>query len=339
VNASAPLTFAQCGEVELGSCHLTGTVKGPFVTIAGADRIRIESNVIEAFVEGGHDRVSVVFGNMAQAERDNTVKAAITAVAAAFAATVDPGRFDTEVDRVAAVLAGLTPAQRQMLAASIASALGRLGSPADDAEREGYEALVTALRGPSPATALAARLKGLKGAALRAVPGTALVIMDAEAATSLTDNTIVGTTSLYGPPGTRTLNEDQLKRLAGDRLKSATLKNTLRRLSLRGNRFTRIVVADQVIDQLGQLAADKTKDLDGLYRWSTLAENVFVDDRSRLVSAHCILTANAFAQGPDAAMVVAQSLVVTGTNAPEGATLRTVVARREQAANLVTLTA
>jgi hypothetical protein len=279
------LQFDQCEEVTVESCWLLGLAQADItslVTIRDAIRITLTDNVVEAYHKDSADVPAKVFGG-------------IDLLQPLFERISDRDQFHGQAVPAAIRLAGLDPTERKKLAGQITGLLAQVRMT--DGEKTTYARLTAALvaERPSPQE-LAGLLRAVREAALRATPGTALVLASPAARTTLTRNNILGVLSLYGAPDGKDLNRDEMallaKKLKGGEVSIAESSGTLQATD---NHFTRLVVSEDVINRLRELALGTAKgEIVGPYRTGFFTANVFEAERNHWVARHLSLTANAF---------------------------------------------
>ena len=182
---------------------------------------------------------------------------------------------------------------------------------------------------------LQANLADIRLAALRAVPGTAIVLMDAEADTGMDGNKISGVVSLYGVPGRSQVTEDEMRSFLVWGGKSQLLRLFVD-LQLRDNMIYRITVSEETIARLKAVAAGNVNSLDRLYRRCFITGNAISGGNNNFVMEHVALTSNSFEREGEAevGVVISGAAIYVGNFAPGDLRLFNATPNNQKAANL-----
>jgi hypothetical protein len=302
-NGTSRLQFVRCGELSLEGCAVagsvqTGGVSGSLLLVVGPDRVRLRDNVLEARTERRAEVLLKVFEGFTVLEE--------------LFKDLSPGRFRRAAPRAAEAVNALPPQAKAQLAAAIAERLTPFNKVLSLGETVAYTKLTLQLSAQSPDPNITAdHLEDIRKASVRAVAGTALVLLnpggetlpqtiltlDEDDFVLLEDNEITGAVSLYGFPGESSLNADELKRLEALLKENQLLMlGLMGHFQLRGNRLTRLVPGENVVQAL-----EKAIQGDGgsrvfysLFGSCLLSDNLFDGSRSLLVGQHVSLGTNVF---------------------------------------------
>ena len=229
----------------------------------------------------------------------------------------DRFQFEQSAGELASNLAASSSAAlRTKLAKDLGPPLKVLESSLTPAEVRSYNNFVDTLRDPTAdAAQLRANLEDIRLAALAAVPGVAIVLMDAEAETRIEDNQITGVVSLYGLPGSKTLTGAELNRLFDLRFAKITFSDSLATLQIRNNVIFRMDVSEKTFAMLKALSPGGTTSLKRLYRRCFITDNDFGSGDNNLVMEHLALTSNSFEGQKRVAIVIAKAATYVGNYA------------------------
>jgi hypothetical protein len=326
----AVFSFNRCGDITIEGCLLTQENQaGSFITIAHARNIHIEDNVIETFLEPVRNAVTP---DKVFADVDRAVSELFT--------IADRREFDRKSAEVASTLAGMPSGRRAAFIIGLQQALGNLANltPSETKSYNGFLASVSASAIPQDEQLIRARLVDIKLAGARGTPGTAIVIIDAEADTWIEDNNILGVISLYGEPGKTRLTIDQMQLLATGMARGRiTFAASLANLQIRDNVIHRIDVSEELIKSLQTTATSPFNSIfERLYRRCFITDNAIGGGNNNFIMEHLALTSNSFdlEQRLDAGMVFATASINVGNFAPNDIRLFILAPRREKAANL-----
>lgn len=343
------LAFDSCAEVTLAGCHLSGATneEQTLLHITAAERVWLDANVFDAAFPGSLDRPFAIFTQTA----DDTGFDYLPAPFAPSPAGTSPLAFFLAVARgVAAKLASEPPDKRRDVAVALRNALDAQGVETY-AERLGYLRLIARLPAPNLRAAdLLALLLAFRRIALRARPGTAIVLeqanrydmpddvegyfaLDPSDGYRLDDNEILGVLSLYGWPAPIRFIDEALGVNAYEKIKGALEAGDfsipletclLGTLHLHGNQLTRVTVSVAVIKALRRIVngAGGPFPFD-LFRACLWGDNVFDGPRSFVLARHLTLHDNdfVFAGGKEfdgdvvAATVVAETAIYSSNHA------------------------
>lgn len=322
------MVFDQCGDVTFHSCHLMGVAEDQLVSIAGADRIHLAHNIIEAYKTNGLATPNNIFGRAG----------AIDGIQISTLFTLVGRRaFTRDALRVMEKVAALSQDKRQAFVTSARRVVGEARNTLSPRELESYEAFLDAMPAPSVSPkVLVDLIARIRDAGAIASPGTAIVIKDGAAHTSFEDNQIIGVVSLYGTPAQPDPLEEDLKDFA-NRLKNTSVKllgspGTLRFI---GNVLTRLVLSEEIVEKIRNRAF---KGSVTLYKSAFVTDNWF-DEKSHFAARHLALTSNTFdllAEEEVVGSATAASAIFVGNHAPNPkAKLFNVSLANEGAANLL----
>lgn len=308
LHTQTPITFDRCGDINFEDCYLIQeNQQQPFITIAHARRIQFEDNVVAAtFPITGNTFPPI-----------NVFERGVANVSRLYALP-DRFEFERKSAEVASELAGMSAAKRKTMVRQLQQALtgfekltaDELASYNNFSEALGEQAVDERL--------LRDRLGDIRAVALAMLPGTAIVLMDAEADTWIEDNNITGAISLYGVSGSANLTDDEMK-LLSDGIKRGTLRfvNSLANLHVRDNILHRMNVSEATIALLKSFKPTAGATLERLYRRCFFTDNVFKASDNMFVMEHLSLTSNSFDRRADAGVVVAQAAIYMGNYATD----------------------
>ena len=322
----------RCGEVSLTSCRLLGMgANGGLLGIRGANRIYLENNVIDVYLDQARDLPAELFG------RPDISKLFSIPSREQFSwAAFELGER---------VLTELPLAERESFSNEL---MGRVKDNANvltTGEQASYAAFARALRADQVNGAvLGASLLRIRDVAAMARPGTAIIIADGNADTTLKDNHIIGTIGLYGIAPPVVVPEKKLEKLftkLAERLNEGkvTLLGSTGVLQMRGNILSHVVITQEMHNKI-VAAVDQEGVLDGLFRAAFLAENSFEAAIHPLLALSLSLTANTFdpVSGMLLAKVIGETAISVGNRGPDPESYLvhiTQIQRSEQAANLL----
>lgn len=325
--------FERCDDITFEGCYLTRENQtNPFITIAHARRIQIEDNVVEAFLPLPPNAVTP---DRVFADVDPAVSELFT--------IRDQSEFDRKSAPIASTLARLSVRGKAAFTARLQQALERLENltPGEAKSYSGFQQAFNAQ--PADEHLIRARLASIKAVAVRGEPGTAIVLMDAEADTWIESNTIEGVVSLYGEPGKEKLKDEEMRLLSAKLAQGGVrFSNSLANLQMLDNVIYRIDVSAQRIAFLKTLATPNGVGfIDGCYRRCFITDNAIGGGDNNFLMEHLALTSNSFERvivsdrEVDAGMVVANAAITVGNYAPDDIRLFVVASTKERAANLV----
>jgi hypothetical protein len=241
-------------------------------------------------------------------------------------------------------LLGRTARSRRDLASNIDAIVAAHGNEMVEEESASFAALSKTLRMSARALTtdlLARELLRVRDVARQRAPGVALVIRDGRANTTLEGNNIAGIVSLYGAAPISKLSLDNLrdelrnffKQVQAGSVQIRSLKSVLH---MRGNMLTQVVVADNLVKRIIELAQGEGE-IDGLHRSAFVSDNLFSSGDNLLAAAHLALTSNHF--DPAAGFLVTAAVGETGVyvsnRGPNSdAVLLDVTLESDQAANV-----
>lgn len=319
------LGFDSCEDINVTGCFLTQENQiTPFIKIAHGRRIRFDGNVISA--------------TRAISKNPNPpakVLEASPALAELFTIE-DSAEFDRKSPEVASGLATQTAPKRKALAKSLSVNVTR-AQTLSMREAQSYQSLLQLLNNDAAdAALLQAEFVTVRGAALSAASGVALVLMDGEADTRIEDNNITGVVSLYGAPGTVKLTTDDLHKASLLIKKVRVFSAAVATLHFRNNQVSRMDVSEKTVAFLKGLTSSTTETLGPVFRGSFITNNVFSDGLSVFVMDHSALTANNFDDARvDAGSVIARAAIYTANYAATEIRLFSAVDKSQKAANLM----
>lgn len=302
-NGTSRLQFVRCGELSLEGCAIAGStqtsgVSGSLLLVVGPDRVRLRDNVLEARTERRTEVLLKVFEGFTVLEE--------------LFKDLSPGRFRRAAPKAAEAVNALPPQAKTQLAGLVSQRLQPFNQILSLGETLAYTKLILQLSAHSPDPNITAdHLEDIRKASVRAVAGTALVLLnpggetlpqtiltlDEDDFVLLEANEITGAVSLYGFPGESTLNADELKLLEALLKENQLLMlGLMGNFQLRGNRLTRLVSGENMVQAL-----EKAIQGDGgrrvfynLFGSCLLSDNLFDSSRSLLVSQHVSLGTNVF---------------------------------------------
>lgn len=311
----------RCVDIAIERCEFFHiTIQGQSTLhIAEADRVVLESNHFAAHREESLKLLREVFGKFKIFQ------------------SFQPDPKDLLRDIAQRI--GENPDLRKQLADEINRGMGEL----EYENRQLYEDFVKILKEEGfLETPFFYALKELHYGAIRSVPGVAIVFADAEANTQILHNTIAGIISFYGYTdgygygsgygygygyGYRENNLDnyiyELARLAREGQLSFTGSSTLQ---MQGNRLTRILVSDDLLQKIEHLLS-KDEDqnlslpLEGVYRTIQFSENLIESGHNQWIGAQVSFLSNTFnivagAQYGSGGSAISQSIIFVGNHGP-----------------------
>jgi hypothetical protein len=325
---------AQCREVTLESCSLTGVTKERMLlSIEGADRIRLEENIINAYRRISLNRPDNVL-NDAGLEAKGLFK------------VLSQREFNLGASKFAKEVSALPLRRRKPIATKIRKFVDGPGAKLSLAEKNSYTGLANILvarRVNIMESSLLANIKKIRAVAQRTAPGNAVVIMDENADVIFESNDINGVVSFYGVHGKETLKDEELKSLEVY-IKEGQVKisGSTGRLQARNNRFTRLLVADNLIKKIKEIIEQPEGELDGVFGQCFLTDNLIETGQNQFITQHLSMMSNLFEVGDIgegeavvvAATAIADSAVYVGNQANNEVRLRNVSRVKQEAANL-----
>lgn len=324
----AIFTFDICDDITFEGCYLhQENQAAPFITISHAKHIRFEDNVIETFLP---ITVNPAPPSNIFVEPDATIGELFN--------VADRTEFDARSSEIAAGLARLAVTKRKSLIKQVQKSLANI-KDLSASEVKSYNNFIATL-GASQVdeSQLRANLADIRRTALRAVPGTAIVLMDAEADTWIEDNNIDGIISLYGVPGKSSLTKDEMtsisRRLKPESQGAFSISDSIANLQVRDNVMYRIVVSEDTISLLQAAAVGRANAISHLYRRCFITDNVFSGVNNNFVMEHLALTSNSFEGSADAGLVIAVAAIYVGNYAPSNIQLFNAARSNQKAANL-----
>ncbi|GKS56848.1 hypothetical protein YTPLAS18_03750 [Nitrospira sp.] len=330
------IALESCADVTFGNCYLVREnqqdLSNAFVTIAHSRRILFEHNLVDAVLRlddnplsplkifSGISEQIVALYKLSRSQFDEKSLSVAEALAKQLQTKQARGKFVSQLSTKLENITRLTPSE----AAAYNKLISTLSTATEDAK-----AMDPAL--------LRAHLADIRLAGLRAVPGTAIVLMDAEADTRMEGNGISGVVSLYGMPGQSTVTADERKTISTLLKKGPplTFSGSSSNLHVRDNTISRIAVAEEMIRLLKQIAKNnKGGSFDRLYRRCFLVGNAFNEGNNDIVMEHVALTSNSFENEEPAGTVIAAAAIYTGTYAQDDVRLFNVTKSSQKSANL-----
>jgi hypothetical protein len=302
-----PVTFDGCVDINFEGCYLIQENQpAPFITIARARRIQFEDNVVSATLPVKFTELSPV-----------NVFANIAPNASELFALPDRLAFEEKSLDFATEMAGKSARSRAALVKQLQKSVSGSQNLTED-ELTSYGNFSETLGEPEvDAPLLRNRLGDIRLAAIATAPGTAIVLMDAEAETRIEDNDITGFISLYGAPGKGRLTQAQMKIVStGLTRGSIQFTNSLASLHVRDNTLHRMDVSEEVMAFLNAFKLESGLSLNRHYRRCFFTDNVFKGGDSIFLMEHLSLTSNSFEGRVDAGVVVVHAATYIGNYAP-----------------------
>jgi hypothetical protein len=339
------MQFAQCHEVSLESCSITGITKDQQVllSIEGADRIRLEKNIINAYQQKSLEKPSIVLEG-AGLEAGELFK------------VLSERDFNLKASRFAKEVSILSLQKRRAIAKEIKRSLNRPGVKLSIAEKNIYNGLADILVAPRRdntrrlnimESSLLANFKRIRAVAQRTLPGNAIVIMDEDADVILGSNDINGMVTFYGirGPEIETLGDQELKSvkeyISRGRLK---ITGSTGRLQARNNRFTRLLVGDNLIRKIKDIIGQSgSAELSNIFGECFMTDNLIKTGPNQLITKHLSMMSNLFefgegvATGEDiivAGITITDRAVFVGNQAEDNVRIYSVSRDLQGAANL-----
>lgn len=331
------LSFDVCDEVTFVDCYLTQEnlpteEQSPsFIRIANAKAIRFEGNVVSSTLPLGQNPFSpdVVIGD--------TIPGFVELFRR-------PSKFEFEEKSAifAAQLASLDVAERRDLGDAASRAVAEVVKRITEAELASYNNFIETLlnervRENELPRVLQANLAAIRTAALAAVPSVAIVLTDAKADTRIENNRIAGVVSLYGPPATTTLKQQDLN-LIDNALgrKGLVFAESLANLRIRNNALYRITVSEETVAAL-RMTTGAQRNLTGFYRRCFVIDNAFTGGDNLLVMEQLALNSDTFERESnlEAGAVVASAASYIGNFASDDIRLFDATLVSEKVANVV----
>jgi hypothetical protein len=169
-NGTSRLQFVRCGELSLEGCAIAGAVQaggisGSLLLVAGPDRVRLRDNVLEARTQRRAEVLLRIFEDFTVLEE--------------LFKDLSPGRFRQAAPKAAKAINALPPQAKTQLAAAIAERLTPFNKVLSLGETVAYTKLILQLSAQSPDPNITAdHLEDIRKASVRAVAGTALVLLN-----------------------------------------------------------------------------------------------------------------------------------------------------------------
>jgi len=321
------MSLGSCPQVTLESCFITGiTEDGFLLVIEKADQIRLNNNILEAFQPKSLRTFAGIFkkivGNHEDIDFDNLFL---------------QNNFYLVASRIVEELSKLDSTTRKTISDKITKA-ALSDDKLNNDEKESYANFASALSARTVnRRLLRVEIYNIRRIALIASPGNAVAIMDGDANVTLEDNDIRGVVSLYGLHVGAELNDDQLGTL-GALIKSRAigLIGSTGRLQMSKNRFTRLFVADNLINMINAIIDKKKGAIEGIFGDSFIDDNLIIGGRNQFISRRLFLNFNSFFPGDSTAgTAITDSAVFVGNQGAHDKILFNNVSRvSEKAANL-----
>lgn len=161
---------------------------------------------------------------------------------------------------------------------------------------------------------VASLLRGIWDLALLPkLPATALAVSPGGGDVTLVDCVLTGTVSFYGPPVAEELSRPELATL---RQRDARIGEASGRLCLSRNQISRLVLGQEMVEQLRNLIAGKAKSqtIDGAYRAAFLTDNLFLSGVLQVLARHVKLSSNELqdVRHDDRALLIADTAICLG---------------------------
>lgn len=323
-----PLWLDGCKLVTVEGCHIYGIPEsGALLTIEAAERVRLEDNRIEAYLQASIDTSAKFFEGFP------------LKLAELFAAT---GRktFDSMTLEAAETIAAMDARLRALLDEQLKVAKARDNLTV--AERESYTALADTFSAANVRPEfLSAGFKKVRDVAAHAFPGMAVVIMEGNVDARFEGNEIIGLLCLSGVPGESKLNGDELQKFGRLLRESAvTFSRIAGDLRIQSNRVTRVTLGGDAVGEIKALIDANGGKLDNACRRGFISDNVIESGENLVLAQQLAFTSNTFAMasGENAGTVIANSAIFSGNQAPDDKIKLFQASRRNQkASNLLTI--
>lgn len=303
---STKLQFSNCQSVSIERCRFGGsqTVDG-LVVIAGAKRVRIQDNWIDvpwhqtdptlmAVLEpnlGGYADIEDLFG-------------------------VSWDRFDANALLVGQTLAGLAQQDRTEIGDQIMLAAQQNG--VSNEESTAYKILALAIKAALPIPGnIASGFRSVRTVTHIKSPGTAIILADANAATHVQNNQIVGFLGLFGAPapsGVLTEAQEKALVLAVQNFGRLNMTPSAGTLVVSHNEITGIRCANTVMTGVKTALNNNTQIAVPGLTSLVVRDNVFDKGKNHLMSQHIGLESNLFRR-EDVGWALGISLVAMGNRA------------------------
>jgi hypothetical protein len=306
------------------------------LSIEGVDRIRLEENIINAYQRTSLNRPDKVL-NDAGLEVQGLFK------------VLSQRDFNLEASRFARKVSTLSIRKRRSIATKIRQLVNNPGAKLSIAEKNSYTSFANTLATPRRAnimgSSLLAAIKKIRIVAQRTLPGNAVVIMDEDADVIFENNDINGVVSFYGVHVKETLSGSDLKNLGamiGGEEPVVSVRGSTGRLQARNNRFTRLLVADNLIKKIKEIIEQHEGELDGIFGQCFLTDNLIETGQNQFITQHLSMTSNLFEVGDrvatEAVIIAGKAItdmaVFIGNQATNNVKLYSVSRVRQEAANL-----
>jgi hypothetical protein len=318
------LALLQGPEVEVSGCGFAGrTVERSLLLVGGAERLSVQRNVMEAYGKNADQMPGRVF---------------TAAFWSALAGASNRNEVALAAQNIANDLAKRPPAELQRFANAAGTRMKGASVDMTPAEADSYTGFLTDLSAKSPdPQVLADDLVAIWVAAARAAPGWALVIEGAAADVTITDNDILGITSLFGNPTGTPLTDAEWKQLGASvkegLIRTAGANGTLQ---VHTNRLSRITLGEAMIQSLSAAVQPKPAPLTGIHAEAFFSRNVIELGDNLMLARVAALTTNRFNEtGGDLGRVIADSSVYVGNSAPNELRLFNYFRATQKAANLL----
>ena len=328
---------AQCREITLESCSIMGITKERMLlSIEGADRIRLGDNIINAYQRNSLNIPDKVL-NDAGLETQGLFK------------VLSQRDFNLKASRFVEEVSELPLRRRRSIATQIRKFVDDPGAKLSIAEKNSYTSFANTLAAPRRVNImesyLLADIKKIRRVAQRTLPGNAVVIMDEDADVIFENNDINGVVSFYGVHVKETLSGPDLKNLGamiGGEEPVVSVMGSTGRLQARNNRFTRLLVADNLIEKIKTIIGQGKGELDGIFGQCFLTDNLIETGQNQFITEHLSMTSNLFEVGDRvvtggvimAGYAITDTAVFVGNQATNNVTLYSVSRVRQEAANL-----
>ena len=278
-----PLQIHECRDVTIRNCHISQTMRdGALVTISFSEQVCLADNTIMSSLLRTEPIPLVFFERLPEVTRLFELQ--------------DRNEFRQAVTNAAEQAANLPTREKSILVSKLKRSVETLSGKASDAELAGIQGIAEALDAEeSQPKLLAQRFELLYTARLQAAPGLALVLTTQNAL--LENNSITGTVSLYGRPGLDDLNPDEFKRLGEALSKNPSVFSAARgTLHLRGNRLTRLTIAESSVEQIRGFLANPGGGIafDLIFKLSFLSDNKIDSNGNQFLADQFSFNANSF---------------------------------------------
>ncbi|HEV2914399.1 MAG TPA: DUF6519 domain-containing protein [Pyrinomonadaceae bacterium] len=329
--AQAAIAFDMCKEINIEDCYLVQENQtAPFITIGHARRIQFEDNVVYATLPIAENPTSPieVFSN-------------VSLNLSELYKIPDSFEFERRSSEVATELVGQPAAKRNSLVRKLTGMVSKFRR-LSAGERTSYNSFMETLGDPAVAEPLLHRRLGdIRLAALAAMPGTAIVLADAEADTRLEGNTINGVVSLYGAPRQSKITEENM-RILSENIHQGMIEfdDSLADLQVRDNIIYRMDISESLATILKSININSRTSFNRHYRRCFITDNVFNGGDNCFLMEHLSLNTNSFELNRDkdgvldAGIVIAHASINIGNYAANELRLVIIARARQRAANL-----